>query len=89
MHAAQHRVAAGLQRHVRVLGDARRGSDQRDQFVRPIHRLDATRCGAFRAVFLESMARSEMLEIRLPAFGRAARSRPQRPRLMPLITTSR
>ena len=40
MHPPQHRVAARLHRHVCVLGDARGYSDECDQFIGPIHRLD-------------------------------------------------
>ncbi len=42
VHAAKHGIAAGLQRHVRVFGDARRRGHQFDQFVAPVHGFDRT-----------------------------------------------
>ena len=68
MHAAQHSITARLQGHVRMLGDAPRGSDQFDQFVGPVHRLDARDAEFFELRFQEYRA-EQVLEVRLPAFA--------------------
>ena len=49
MHAPQHRVAAGLHGHVRMLGDARRRGDQRRSVRRSSPSARRRRCGVFRA----------------------------------------
>src|SRR5262249_27415600 len=54
MHGAQDAVAAGLQRHMGVLGDARRTGYQRDQVVGPVHGLDRA-----NADFLEVSVREQ------------------------------
>ena len=63
MHAAQHGIAAGLQWHVRMLGDPRRRGHQRDEFVGPIHGLDGGDAEFFEPGFRKDSA-DERFEIR-------------------------
>jgi len=56
VHAAKHGVTAGLQRDVRVLGDARRGGDEGDEIVGPIHRFDGRDAKLFQSSFGENGA---------------------------------
>src|SRR5260370_33024301 len=40
MKATENLIVAGLQRHMRMFGNPRRGCDHRDQLVSPVHGLD-------------------------------------------------
>ena len=70
MHGGEDAVGAGLQRHVEVLGDALRGSKQRDQILRDVERLDRADAQALDGRFGED-ARSRSSNSR-----RGERSRP-------------
>jgi len=78
MHAAQHRVTAGLQRNVRVLRDARRRGDESDEFAAPVHGLDAGDAEFFK-LSLGEMGPDEGFKnlapgLRAPAPGRLVRT---------------
>ncbi len=100
MHQAQDAVAAALQRNMGVLGDARRGRDQGDEFVAPVHGFDRTDAQQGHAGALqngleeidEAGAKHGRIGIcRATAnrgLDRGLDSRPQRPRLIPLSTSS-
>ena len=83
MHAAQGAVAAALQGRVDMDGDARGGGHKLQQVVGEIHGLDGAEAQAFDFSFREQAANQAGQPQVLPG------SRPQRPRLMPLSTTSR
>ena len=83
VHAAQNPVAAGLQRHMRVLADARRRRDQFDQLVG--QSMGSTELMRSFSTAVRSSRRRSMSA----KFMRGCRSRPHRPRLMPDSTISR
>src|ERR1700688_3716585 len=104
VHAAKHGVTAGLQRDVRVLGDARRGGDEGDEIVgQSIGSTEEMRSFSRRVsarmVRMRDSSRWSLVAGRWPSMARLlrmgesvwlrAKSRPQRPRVIPLMTTSR
>src|ERR1043165_1443312 len=56
MHPPENAVAAGLQWHMRVPGDAPRSGDQRDQLIAPVHGFDRADADFFYARMLQQRA---------------------------------
>ena len=61
MHGGENAIRSGLQRHVEVLGDALRGSEEFDKISRNVERFDGADAQAFDSGFAEDAA-EEILE---------------------------
>ena len=64
-HPAEHRVAARLHGHVRMLRDSRRLGYQLDQRIAPIHRLDRGDAKVFKRSVVEDRL-YQLFQIRRP-----------------------
>ncbi len=56
MHGGENAIGSGLQRHVEVLGDALRGSEETDEVFRNVERFDGADAQAFDSGFAEDAA---------------------------------
>ena len=56
MHGGENFVGGGLQRHVEVLGDARRRCEKRDEILRDVERLDGADAETGDVRFVEDSA---------------------------------
>ena len=61
MHGGENAIGRGLQRHVEVLSDARCGSEQRDQILGHVERLDRADANTLDRRFVEN-ATQEIVE---------------------------
>ena len=57
MHGGQNAVGRRLQRHVKMLGDARSGSEQRDQILGDIERFDRADAQALNPGLVKNAAK--------------------------------
>ena len=57
MHGGEDAVGSGLQRHVEMFGEARRGGEECDQIAGNVERFDGAEAQAFDGSFIENLAK--------------------------------